>query len=106
MAIENSVDPTAPIEVESLEEAHEEMYRLGWTDGLPAIPPTDKLVQGVLDYLGRDPQEVVGPVPPKNRLATVEKIAVNCVMAGCLPEYVSFVPRCLCGKKRRNQGVV
>ncbi|MFQ6026384.1 MAG: hypothetical protein ACE5Q6_02590 [Dehalococcoidia bacterium] len=91
MVTESNVDPTEPIEVESLEEAHEEMYRLGWTDGLPVIPPTDNLVQKVLDYLGRDPQEVIGPVPPKNRIATVEKVAVNSVMAGCLPEYVPVV---------------
>lgn len=85
------MDPTQDIEVASLEEAHQEMFRLGWTDGLPAIPPTSNLVDAVLNYLGRDPQEVVGQVPPKNRIATVEKVAVNCVMAGCLPEYVPVV---------------
>ena len=80
------MDPTENIEVDSLEEAHEAMYRLGWTDGLPVIPPTPKLLQGVLDFLGQDPQEVIGQVPPQNRIATVEKVAINCVMAGCLPE--------------------
>ncbi len=62
------------IQVDSLEEAHEAIYRLGWTDGLPAIPPTAKLVNAALDHLGRDPQEVIGEVPPKNRIATVEKV--------------------------------
>ncbi len=85
------MDASDSIEVDSLEEAHEAMYRLGWTDGLPAVPPTPKLVHAVLDYLGRDPQEVIGLVPPKNRIATVEKVAVNSVMAGCLPEYVPVV---------------
>ncbi len=79
------------IEVDSLEEAHEAIYRLGWTDGLPAIPPTAPLVEAVLKHLGRDPDEVIGQVPPKNRIATVEKVAVNCVMAGCLPEYAPVV---------------
>jgi hypothetical protein len=83
--------PEDPIQVDSIEEAHEAMYRLGWTDGLPAIPPTPKLVNRVLDYLGRDPTEIIGTVPPKGRVASVEKIAVNCVMAGCLPEYVPVV---------------
>ena len=85
------MDPTKSIHVDSLEEAHEEMYRLGWTDGLPVIPPTAKLVSAALDFLGRDPQEVIGEVPPKNRIATVEKVVVNSVMAGCLPEYIPVV---------------
>ena len=79
------------IQVDSLEEAHEAIYRLGWTDGLPAIPPTAKLVNAALDHLGRDPQEVIGEVPPKNRIATVEKVVVNSVMAGCIPEYIPVV---------------
>ena len=85
------MDPSDNIEVGSLEEAHEAIYRLGWTDGLPAIPPTAPLVEAVLKYLGRDPDEVIGQVPPKNRVATVEKVAVNCVMAGCLPQYAPVV---------------
>ena len=44
--------PTKSIHVANLEAAHEEMYRLGWTDGLPAIPPTAKLVNAALDFLG------------------------------------------------------
>ena len=85
------MDPTAEIQVNSLEEAHEEMYRLGWTDGLPAVPPTPKLVQAVIDYLGRDPREIIGLVPPKNRIATIGKVSVNAVMAGCTPELVPSV---------------
>jgi hypothetical protein len=91
------MDPADTIEVDSLEEAYEAMYREGWTDGLPAVPPTDQLVQAVLDYLGRDPQEVIGQVPPQNRLATIEKIAINCVMAGCRPEHVPVVIAALDG---------
>ncbi|MCH8279736.1 MAG: hypothetical protein J4O03_05430 [Chloroflexi bacterium] len=85
------MDPSTGVEVASLEEAHEAMFELGWTDGLPAIPPTAALVEAALDYLGRDPQEVIGEVPPKNRIATVEKVVVNCVMAGCKPEYIPVV---------------
>jgi len=79
------------IEAEDYETAVEEIYRLGWTDGLPVILPTPRLVQRILDYLGRDPQQVIGIIPPYQGAATVEKIAVNCVMAGCLPEYVPVV---------------
>jgi len=44
--------PTKSIHVDNLEEAHEEMYRLGWTDGLPVISSTAKLVNAALDFLG------------------------------------------------------
>ncbi|HEY6364856.1 MAG TPA: hypothetical protein VI585_08695, partial [Candidatus Binatia bacterium] len=79
------------IEAEDYETAVEEIYRLGWTDGLPVILPTPRLVQRILDYLGRDAQQVIGIIPPYQGVATMEKIAVNCVMAGCLPEYVPVV---------------
>ncbi len=85
------MDLSSAIEVDSIEEAHETMHRLGWTDGLPVVPPTPLLVESALEYLGRHPQEVIGEVPPKNRLATVEKVVVNSVMAGCIPEYIPVV---------------
>jgi hypothetical protein len=66
-------------------------YERRWTDGLPVAPPTPERVQAVLDYLQRDPQEVIGLVPPREGVATIEKIAINCVMAGCKPEYVPVV---------------
>jgi hypothetical protein len=63
----------------------------GWTDGLVVAPPTAERVHAMTDFLGRDPQEVVGVVPPKEGLATIEQIAVNCAMAGCGPEHVPVV---------------
>ena len=45
------MDSTKSIHVDNLEEAHEEMYPLGWIDGLPVIPPTAKLVNAALDFL-------------------------------------------------------
>lgn len=63
----------------------------GWTDGLVVAPPTADRVQGMVDYLGRDPQEVVGVVPPRDGIATIEQIAVNSAMAGCGPEHVPVV---------------
>ena len=79
------------VEVEDLESAVELCYRENWTDGLPVIPATAPAIRRILDYLGRDPQAVVGVVPPRCGVATIEKIAINCVMAGCLPEYVPVV---------------
>lgn len=63
----------------------------GWTDGLPFIPPTREKVAKMLAYTDRDPQEVLAILPPLWGEATLEKIAVNAVMAGCLPQYFPVV---------------
>jgi hypothetical protein len=60
----------------------------GWTDGLPIIPPTEERVAQMLEAVKRNPQDVIGAVPPRWARATVEKIAINAVMAGCLPQYM------------------
>jgi hypothetical protein len=59
----------------------------GWTDGLPVVPPTEARVEEFLRRAGRDRLEVVAVLPPRQGEATVEKIAINAVMAGCRPEY-------------------
>jgi len=80
------------IEVEdSLEAANEWFCREKLSDGLPIVPPTRERVERMLDGADRDPQEIIGPIPPKWAPATVEKIAINGVMAGCLPEYLPVV---------------
>lgn len=78
-------------EVAGIDEFTELAYERGWTDGFPVLPPTEEKVAAMLDYYGRDPQEVIGVVSPGECLATVEKIAINAVMAGCLPEYLPVV---------------
>ena len=60
----------------------------GWGDGLPVIPPTEELVWRMFQRLGLPGDHVVGVIGPSRGEATVEKIAVNAVMAGCLPEYM------------------
>jgi len=90
----NDVSPPGPrqFEVEdSLEKIFEyfdRCYEKGWTDGLPIYPPTQSAVKNMLRYTDRRREEVVGVVPPRNGAATVEKIAINAVMAGCRPEYL------------------
>jgi hypothetical protein len=79
------------IEIGDGEDEQEAMYARGWSDGLPLVPPTEERVLCMLDGTARDPQEVVGLVPPDLAPATVEKIAVNAVMAGCKPEYLPVV---------------
>ena len=66
-------------------------YEKGWTDGLPIIPPTPERVQRMLATVDRRPDEVVTHLPPLRASATVEKIAVSAVMAGCKPEYFPTV---------------
>lgn len=60
----------------------------GWSDGLPVIPPTEERVAQMLAATKRKPEEIIGAMPPRWAQATVEKIAVNGVMAGCKPEYM------------------
>lgn len=66
-------------------------HERGHTDGLPVVPPTRERVERMLSATSRPPDEDLGPVPPVNGHATVEKVAVNAVMAGCLPEYLPIV---------------
>ena len=73
------------------EDEQEAMFARGWSDGLPLVPPTEERVLRMLDGTSRDPQEVMGLVPPDLAPATIEKIAVNAVMAGCKPEYLPVV---------------
>ena len=54
----------------------------GWGDGLPLIPPTEARVREWVAASGRFPEDVIAEVPPRNGRATVEKIAINAVMAG------------------------
>jgi hypothetical protein len=58
----------------------------GWGDGLPLIPPTEERVRAFVAASGRFPDEVVSEIPPRNGRATIEKIAVNAVMAGAPAE--------------------
>jgi len=79
---------SALIEIENdIDVVFDNLYRKGWTDGLPIIPPTPERVEAMLAATTRSPGEVVAQLPPLRANATVQKIAVNAVMAGCLPEY-------------------
>lgn len=66
-------------------------YDRGWTDGLPVTPPTDLRVARMLAGTTRKPDDVVGLIPPNLVALTVEKAAINAVMAGCRPEYFPVV---------------
>jgi len=63
-------------------------FERGWSDGLPVTPPTDERVLRMLKGTARKPDEVVGNIPPYLAPCTIEKVAINAVMAGCKPEYM------------------
>jgi hypothetical protein len=79
------------VEVAELEDPHEACFERGWTDGLPVVPPTPERVLRMLQGTSRASDEVVAVVPPNLEPCTVEKVAINAVMAGCLPEYLPVV---------------
>lgn len=66
-------------------------FERGWTDGLPVVPPTDARIIAMLAGTSRRADEVVGEMPPNLKPCTVEKVAINAVMAGCKPEYMPVV---------------
>ncbi len=63
-------------------------FERGWSDGLPVTPPTDARVLRMLKGTQRRPDDIVGKIPPNLADCTVEKVAINAVMAGCKPEYM------------------
>ena len=71
--------------------AIEKCYELGWTDGLPVVPPISQRVMEFVDFSGRHADEVLGTLPERRREVTVAKAAANAVMAGCLPGYFPVV---------------
>jgi hypothetical protein len=79
------------VDLASLEDEMEAMFDRGWTDGLPVVPPTEARVLRMLEGTSRAPDEVVAVVPPDLVECTVEKVAVNAVLAGCKPEYLPIV---------------
>ncbi len=79
------------IETSALEDEIETCFARGWTDGLPVVPPTEVRVVRMLAGTRRAPDEVVAIIPPNQKPCTVEKVAINAVMAGCKPEYLPIV---------------
>jgi hypothetical protein len=72
--------------------AVQELYHSnGWTDGLPIVPPTRDAVEACLDWALTAPDQLVGIEPVRAQAVTAEKLAVNAVMAGCLPMHFPVV---------------
>jgi hypothetical protein len=67
------------------------VHERDWSDGLPVAPPTEARVGAIIEYLQRDPQEEIGTIPPQYGRATIEQVAIQCAMAGCIPEHAPVV---------------
>jgi len=76
---------------DSIEAVNNLYIENGWSDGLPIIPPTEPALEKMLSGTKRDPSEVLAKIPPTWGEATIEKVAINAVMAGCLPEYMPVI---------------
>ena len=77
--------------VSPLDDEIEYCFERGWSDGLPVVPPTEERLYRMLQGTRRQPAEVLGEVPPNLVPLTIEKLALNAVMAGCKPEYLPVV---------------
>jgi len=76
---------------EDLQAVQEFYHSRGWTDGLPVVPPTPEAVQACLDWATLSADHLVGIEPVRGRAISAEKLAVNAVMAGCLPMHFPVV---------------
>jgi hypothetical protein len=72
----------------SIQEINKFYYRKGWTDGLPIIPPTEEAVAEMMTGTDLPPDYIVTAIIPRKGKATIEKIAINAVMAGALPTHM------------------
>jgi hypothetical protein len=79
------------IVVGEYDDPFETCFERGWSDGLPVVPPTDERILRMLGGTDRKPDEIVGLIPPNLAPCSVEKVAINAVMAGCKPEYMPVV---------------
>jgi hypothetical protein len=79
------------LRIGELEDWSEWLFERGMTDGLPVVPPTPERVLETLEHTARGAQEVVAVLPPYDGSATVEKVAINAVLAGCPPAALPLV---------------
>lgn len=83
-------DGEACIPIDAAEQI-EFCYARGWTDGLPVVPATRELVDAMLAGAGLAPDAIIAEMPSRKVALTAEKVAINAVLAGCLPSYMPVV---------------
>ena len=82
---------SASYEIDSFGDAQEFYHSRGWTDGFPIVPPVPEAVKACLEWANLPPGELIGVEPVRERVISAEKLAVNAVMAGCLPSHFPLV---------------
>jgi hypothetical protein len=80
-----------PLVFASADEALEAFHAQRFTDGLPVVLPTEDRVRAMIAGAGRPAGEVIAVIPPRWAEATVENVAINAVMAGCLPQHMPLL---------------
>jgi hypothetical protein len=75
----------------AFEEIQDYFHTFQWSDGLPIIPPTEDKVEEMIKGTRHPRDEVIGLLRPEFLQVTVEKVAINAVMAGCKPEYLPVI---------------
>lgn len=78
-------------DAEDFSAVQELFHSNGWTDGLPIVPPTEAAVAQCLEWVGMPPDQLIGIEPVRAQPITAEKLAINAVMAGCLPMHFPVV---------------
>jgi len=82
------VNKTIYIDADAIDDEFDDR---GWSDGLPVVAPTRERVDAMLAATGRHRHDVLGTMPPRQGVVSLEILAVNAVMAGCRPEYLPVV---------------
>jgi len=92
---EEEKSPRADVEAQpriafkgTYDEVNQFFYRKGWGDGLPIVPPSEAAVEEMMKGTDLPPDHIVAKIIPRMGKATIEKIAVNAVMAGALPTHM------------------
>ena len=78
-------------DVDDIMSLQELYHSRGWTDGMPIVPPTPDAVGACLEWALMTPDQLIGIEPVRARPVTAEKVAINAVMAGCLPMHFPAV---------------
>jgi hypothetical protein len=91
LAVSDSAKASVPDAVDSDVDLIEWYYGRGFTDGLPVVPPTVEKIEAMVAALGGNPHYLECRVPPRWGCLTRNVLAINMVMAGCLPEYATVV---------------
>ncbi len=81
----NIIDEISIPPFDSYDSVNDMLYEKGFTDGLPVVPPTEDRLHAMLN--GRNPKTVIAKLAPAQQEATLKRLAVCAVMAGCRPEY-------------------